>query len=561
MLSFFDNVAFEALPYTFLALGLVLTFRYLRVIDLTFAASFAVAPSIAGALLVQGVPFTVALAAGLGATVALALLTLLLIWLLNLDALLAGLLTSFAGFSVALLFTQGSLSIRGAATPIDPIRAFDLKWLEDGLPLHPAQIVSMFVLVIVAKLAMDWFLRSEMGLAFRAMEDERSRRTLLPSIGVSYWRVLGGGLVAGNLLASVSGLLIMFKEGQVTANRGFDALLATIAAYLFGLLLFEKRAGRPSRQTFLGSLIAPLAQFSATTAAILGVFFYFLLLTLVARLAVPSSTPKLMMVGLVILAFVASRWNDIRARLAKPAGEQVLSEDAVFRADNVTVEYPGYPTPNVVLRNASISIAPGEAVLLVGANGSGKSTLLKFLAGRIDGEGNIEIPAGRPRPRTQLIGYVSQEAHLGLATTLTVAENLAMFHRDGSARLSRRWRPPAEDSTPSPMRELVAAMERPASLLSGGQRQVLSISAMLVRRDAPRIVLFDEPLTHLDEHNAMACVVLMEDLLRQRRSILVVQHDVTLGQEYPTSAARSRLARLLTRTLDIERSTGEQDAR
>lgn len=555
MVILLDGVLFEALPYTFLALGLVLTYRYLRVIDLTFAASFAVAPAVAGALIVQGQPFGLALAFAALATIALALITLVLIRLLELDALLAGLLTSFAGFSLALLFTQGTLSIRSAATPADALRAFDFQWLQDGIPLHPAQIGAMAILLLAAKLAIDWFLRSELGLAFRAMEDERSRSTLLNSLGVSHWRMLASGLIAGNLLAAASGVLVMLKEGQVTANRGFDAFLATIAAYLFGLMLFERRARYGERKGGLAELASVMARFGPTSAAILGVGFYFLLLTLVARLDVPSSTPKLVMVGLVIAAFAASRWSDVQSRLRQSTKVRVVAETEPFQAERVHIEYPGYPTPNVVIDGVSLRLTPGEAVLLKGANGSGKSTLLKYLAGRVDGAGAVEIPAKRRKPRSELIGYVSQDAHLGSASTLTVSENLALFHRDGGASLWRKWRPPADDLLPAPLVSLKAENDRAAALLSGGQRQVLNISAMLVRRDAPRVVLFDEPLTHLDETNALACVELMERLTAAGSAILIVQHDVDLGQTYANSSARDRLARLLHRAIDLHSLT------
>jgi putative ABC transport system permease protein len=558
MLSLIDNILFEALPYSFLALGLVLTFRYLRVIDLTFAASFAVAPAVAGALLVQGQPFGIALIAAASGAIALALLTLLLISLLELDSLLAGLLTSFAGFSVALLFTQGTLSIRGASTPVDAIRAYDFQWLENGLPLHPAQIASLLALLLVAKVGIDWFLRSEFGLAFRAMEDERSRHALLASIGLSYWGLLGGGLIAGNLLAGLSGLLIMLKEGQVTANRGFDAFLATIAAYLFGMMLFERRARRFGETNALSDALSAAARFGPTTAAVLGVIFYFALLFLVARLDVPSSTPKLVMIGLVIAAFGATRWSDIRSRFARRTHLSIVRDGETFHARNVHVAYPGYPKPNVVLREGALTLKPGEAVLLTGPNGSGKSTLLRYLAGRTEGVGEITVPGKRRRSRSQLIGYVSQDAQIGSASVLTVSENLALFRRNGAASVWRRWRPPADAELPAAARALIAASDRPALLLSGGQRQVLNISAMLVRPDAPSVVLFDEPLTHLDEHNASACVELMEHLLREGRAILVVQHDIGMGSDANTnSSARARLARLLSRVVSISEIEGQ----
>jgi putative tryptophan/tyrosine transport system permease protein len=222
MIAFIDNVLFEALPYSLVALGVVLTFRYLRLIDLTFAASFVTGPAIAGALMTNGVPFALAFVAAIAIAALLASLTWMLMWALEIDGLLAGLLTSFAGFSLALLFTQGTLSLHTIQTPLDTIKALDFPWLAGNLPLHPAQVTLFLAVLVVAKLLTDRFLNSELGLAFRAMEDDRSRESLLSSIGISHWWLLGGGLIAGNVLCAISGVLLMLKEGQVTASRGFD---------------------------------------------------------------------------------------------------------------------------------------------------------------------------------------------------------------------------------------------------------------------------------------------------------------------------------------------------
>jgi len=482
-------------------------------------------------------------------------MTLTLIWMFEFEALLASLLTSFVGFSIALLFTQGTLSIQSVTTPFDAIQAFDYSWLANGVPLHPAQIIVFLAILAFSKFTLDWFFDSEVGLGFRAMEDERSRNSVLPSIGISYWGTLGGGLISGNVLCAVSGVLVMLKEGQVTANRGFDALLAIITAYLFGTLLFERRVRRTDHGGGIGYALSSVAVFRPTSAAVLGALFYFALLTIVSRVDAPSSTPKLIMVALVLCVFVITRWPDIRARLATTTTIRPVAESAPFEATGVRVEYPGFPSPNVVLRNVRLRLEPGSAALLSGANGSGKSTLLLYLSGRISGFGDLTIPtrttSGMIR-RAQLVGYVSQEAQTGSVATLSVAENLSLFALNGFKSSLRRWRPLPEHVVPPPAQPLLAAGSRPAGSLSGGQRQVLGIGALLVRRDCPQVILFDEPLTHLDEANALACVDLMEALVRHGRTILIVQHDIEIGMTYESSVARTRLAGLVSSTIELK---------
>lgn len=557
MIAFIDNVLYEALPYALVALGVVLTFRYLRLIDLTFAASFVAGPAVTGALMLGGVPFLPALMAAIVVAVAFAAATFSLMWFLEIDGLLAGLLTSFAGFAIALLFTQGTLSLHTLHTPFDSIKAFDFHWLDGNIPLHPAQIMLFLVLILATKILADRFLNSELGLAFRAMEDEKSRQSLLASIGLSHWKMLCIGLIFGNGFCAASGVLVMLKEGQVTASRGFDVFLIVITAYLFGTMLFERRPLRKSASGVVSRLLTALARFRPTSAAVLGIVFYFALLSLVSRLDVPASLPKLLMVALVVAGFVATRWTDIATRFAtiKENRTRLVDVDAPFEAVDVHVEYPGFPRPVSVIGNARLRLSPGSATQIYGPNGSGKSTLLKYLGGRIPGKGCVSVPAvdhERTGDRERLIGYISQDADLGSCATLSVSENLALFKIGQTRSAWRSWRTQEETTLPRPLRALVASTEGiPTEFLSGGQRQVLNVAAMIVRRDAPRVILFDEPLTHLDEDNAVTCVEFMERLLTEGRILLVVQHDVDPGAVYENSAARTRLASLIKRTIDL----------
>jgi putative ABC transport system permease protein len=555
--AFVDNVLFEALPYALVALGVVLTFRYLRLIDLTFAASFVLGPAVAGALMVNGVAFPLAILVGLVLVAVLAVVTIGLMWLLELDGLLASLLTSFAGFSVALLFTQGTLSLHGVYTPVDALKAFDFPWVVGNIPLHPAQIMLFALLLIVAKVAVDRFLGSELGLAFRAMEDERSRESLLASIGISHWRMLAGGVLFGNILCTIAGVLVMLKEGQVTATRGFDVFLAVIAAYLFGTVLFERRPVRTDNGGRLGQLLRAIAVFQPTTAAVLGLLFYFALLAGVSRLDVPASVPKLVMIGLVIASFLITRWSDITCRisLSRVNRTKTVAPDAPFEATDVSIDYPGFPKPASVIRNAHLRLGPSTATQIRGPNGSGKSTLLRFLSGRLDGRGHVSVPRvinAQSVNREEMVGYISQDSQLGSTATLSVPENLALFNTNHAKSPWRRWKQPPASKLPKPVRSLVeAANGIPARFLSSGQRQVLGIAAMIVREDAPLVVLFDEPLTHLDEPNAIACVELMERLLAEGRTLLIVQHDIESGAIYSNSPARTRLAKLMNNAIEL----------
>ena len=567
MLTLIDYTLFEALPFGFFAIGLVLTFRYLKLIDLTFAASFALGPAVLARLLVDGHGFVSAFAAATALTILLSLLTLFLLLALRIDGLLAGLVSSFAGYALALLFTRGSLSFSGVDTPLTYLMQLDTEWFSGRAPLHPWQIGAFAAACIVVKKAADIFLHSEAGLAYRALEDEKSARSLLPSLRISPDRLIAGGVVAGNFLCMLSGIAVALKETQATAQRGFDALLTVIAAYLLGVTLFEKRptSAMAGVRSKLAHFVKRLQRMETTSAALVGLLLYFGLLQSISRLDVPSSIPKLIVVGLLVASFTASRWGELRTRMMGVAGDVTVpaSATAALVAEDVGVTYPAFPEPIRVLGGASIRVAPGELVQLTGPNGSGKSTLLRYLAGEISGQGCVAVPGvtthGNGRLRHGAVALIHQDSSAATCAALTAREHLALYLTAQNASAIRTWRHAVRDWDQASIaaNPISGFSGVPVAGLSGGQRQVLSVVSLLVRPHAPRIVLLDEPLTHLDEANARICVDLIEELLGRGCGVVLVQHDLGANHEdvhfqAEPDTSRHRLAAMVTRRVRID---------
>jgi urea transport system ATP-binding protein len=183
---------------------------------------------------------------------------------------------------------------------------------------------------------------------------------------------------------------------------------------------------------------------------------------------------------------------------------------------NVTTGY----TRASVLHDVSLAVPEGQAVALTGHNGAGKSTLLRAAVGLLpvkkgqvllDGEDVTRLPPNRRVRRG--IGYVPQgQLCFGQMTTL---ENLQLV--DGSTSAIEE----VLEIFPA-LRDLLG---RRAGLLSGGQRQQLSIARTLLTK--PRMLILDEPTEGI-QPNVVAEIerVIVELTRRGDLSVLLVEQHV-----------------------------------
>jgi iron complex transport system ATP-binding protein len=201
-----------------------------------------------------------------------------------------------------------------------------------------------------------------------------------------------------------------------------------------------------------------------------------------------------------------------------------------------------------ILTDISLTVAAGELIALAGPNGVGKSTLLRAIAGtRPPAAGTIAVD-GRPiaalgaRERGRTIALI--EADGPLPDRMTVADVVA------GGRLPYRpwWR---WSSTPDDRRAVDAAIERteiaslrdrPFAQLSSGERQRVWI-ALAVAQDT-RVLLLDEPTSHLDIRHTFETLGLVRRLVATGKSAVVVLHDLNVA-----AAFADRIALLGARTL------------
>ncbi|MFC9995651.1 energy-coupling factor ABC transporter ATP-binding protein [Nocardia sp. NPDC127526] len=176
-----------------------------------------------------------------------------------------------------------------------------------------------------------------------------------------------------------------------------------------------------------------------------------------------------------------------------------------------------------VLRGIDLTLRE-DRIAVIGSNGSGKSTFARLLNGlQVPTEGQVRVDGLDTRKQGKAVrrqvGFVFQDPDVQIVMP-TVAEDLAFglkHHGLGKAEIADRVTEVLAEYGLSDYRD------HPAHLLSGGQKQMLAIAAVLAVR--PKYVIFDEPTTLLDLRNKRRITTLLHELPQQ---VVVISHDLDL---------------------------------
>jgi iron complex transport system ATP-binding protein len=198
---------------------------------------------------------------------------------------------------------------------------------------------------------------------------------------------------------------------------------------------------------------------------------------------------------------------------------------------------PGRP----VLRGVDLELPAGSVCTILGPNGSGKTTLLRCLLGQqLPSSGTILL-GGAPidsldsRARAQQLAYVPQLPSSAFAFNVRELVSMGRYAHQGALGLAstgdRDLVQRALERTGT-----TAFADRTLGELSGGEAQCVMIARALAQQ--PRIMLLDEPTSHLDLRNQLRIVCLVRQLAKEQgMAALVVGHDINLAAHHSDTLA------------------------
>jgi len=284
------------LLYAFMALGVYITFRILDFPDLTVDGSFTTGGAIAAVMITHGYAPWLATLAALAGGMAAGMCTGLLHTKGKINGLLSGILMMIALYSINLrIMGKPNVSLMGDTTLFSSV--------------NPLLVMPFAVLLL--KILMDLFLRTDLGLALRATGDNAR---MIRSFGVNTDNTTILGISLSNGLVALSGALITQYSTFADSSMGIGMIVIGLASVIIGEAIFGT-----------GSV------FRATLAVVLGSIVYRIVVALALRVEwLDASDLKLITALIVIIALVfpsvqrfMKQKNTARKRTAELA-EQAL---------------------------------------------------------------------------------------------------------------------------------------------------------------------------------------------------------------------------------------------
>ena len=192
-----------------------------------------------------------------------------------------------------------------------------------------------------------------------------------------------------------------------------------------------------------------------------------------------------------------------------------------------------------LLRGISFAVREGDWLMVCGPNGAGKSTLLRCVSGALPftGEARLlgrDVRGMKPAERARLLGMMAQTHRSAYAYTVEAVVRMGRYAR---ARFFGAEESGAEEALENALRlaGLTGLRSRSVLTLSGGEYQRCMLAQVLCQD--PRVLLLDEPASHLDLRCQRDFYCLIDAWRREKgRAVVSVEHSLTAARRWGTSA-------------------------
>lgn len=263
-----------------MVLGVYITYKILNIADLTVDGSFALGGCVGAVLVVQhGVHPAVALIIALFAGLAAGAVTGFLHTVFEIPAILSGILTQIALWSINLRIMGGKSNV-----PLLNTGTVFTDWVDMvGLSQSQVTMIVGIVIAVAVIAVLYWFFGTEIGAALRATGNNEE---MIRALGVNTKRTKILALMLSNGLVGLSGALVSQNQKYADISMGTGAIVIGLAAIVIGEVLM-------GRFRSFGSNLS---------SAVVGSVVYFLIRAIVLRLGMDANDMKLLSAVIVALA-------------------------------------------------------------------------------------------------------------------------------------------------------------------------------------------------------------------------------------------------------------------
>ena len=261
----------QSFIFAIMVLGVYLSYKILDFPDMTVDGSFPLGGAVASAILIKGGnPILALVVATLCGAIA-GLITGMIHVKLKVTNLLAGIIVMTGLYSV-------NLRVMGKSN----IPLFSVKHLFNG---NMIPIVTLVILLILAKITIDYLLKTKFGFALKALGDNE---TLVISLGIDEKKLKIYGLMIANSFVALSGAILAQYQGFADVGMGTGTIITGLASIIIGEAIFKKRS-------FI----------SMSMIVILGTIIYRTIIAMSLKLGMNASDLKLitsiLVVGIIFL--------------------------------------------------------------------------------------------------------------------------------------------------------------------------------------------------------------------------------------------------------------------